>query len=166
MGTTMDATLCAYLAGVIDSDGYITIKRSTYALRVLEKPWHPQYQEMVGLKQTQPEVVDILKAEFGGYRGTERPTAKRGKLLHVWQGTNVVAVSLLRLIRPYLKLKVRQADLAFLLRDSKESREARLRGSPAKLRQVQAVIAERDYIFAQIRDCNDTRPRQAKLGGA
>ena len=159
----MDKLLLAYLAGVIDSDGYISIKRSTYAARVLGKNWNPQYQEMVGIKQVSPEAVDLLKAAFGGYRYVERPSARNGRPLHGWQGTNLIAAKALSALRPYLRIKARQADIALRLRVSKDSKVARLRGSPAKRKQAASVITERERLFAEVRALNDTRPQRPRL---
>ena len=159
----MDKTLLAYLAGVIDSDGYISIKRSTYGQRVLGKNWNPQYQERVGIKQVSPVVIDLLKETFGGYRGTEKPSARNGQPLHIWQGTNRIGAQALIALRPYLRIKAAQADIALRLRASKNSPAARLRGSPAKRKQAATVIAERERLFNEVKALNDTRPQRPRL---
>lgn len=158
----METTL-AYLAGVIDSDGYITIKRSTYHSRVQGKNWNPSYQEVVGIKQVAPEAIDLLHGLFGGYRGTQRPSAKHGKPLHTWQVTNLQAAKLILALRPYLRIKARQADVALELRASKNSKEARLRGSPAKRKQAASCIADRERLYNTIKSFNDTRIHQPKI---
>lgn len=156
-------TLYAYLAGVIDSDGYISIKRSTYHARTQGKDWNPAYQEVVGIKQVAPEAIDMLHATFGGYRGMQAPNTKNGHPLHSWQVTNRQAAALLAALRPHLRIKTRQADLALALRANKESPAARLRGSPLKRKQAAECVAERERLYLAIKALNDTRIHQPKL---
>lgn len=156
-------TLYAYLAGIIDADGFISIKRSTYAARTLGKDWNPNYQERIGIKQVMPQAIDLLHETFGGTRAMQRPTAVNGRPLHSWDATAACAARTIAALRPYLRIKTKQADLALELRATKETTAARLRGSPLKRKQAAEVVAERERLFNAIKALNDTRPHHPKL---
>ena len=158
----------AYLAGVLDSDGYFTIKRSTYGMRVVKDCWNPTFSEMIGLKQTCPIVVDLIHENFGGYRHVEKPSAKNGQPLHVVQLGNKKAALLAKAVLPYLRIKRRQAELLLELRETKDhpdktKRPARMTnnrwGPYPSHRSVNspAIIERRSGLLAEIRSLNDTR---------
>ena len=60
-----NATL-AYLAGAIDSDGTVGVKRSTYAQRVRGDAGQAVFSERIALRQVTPEIVNRLRETFGG----------------------------------------------------------------------------------------------------
>lgn len=128
----MDKTALAYCAGIIDADGTIGIKKSTYSMRVLGDSGQPTYSERVCVKQVEPQAVDLLHAMFGGYRFSSKPTAQHGKTLQGWQVTDLKAHAFLVAVRPYLRIKHRQADNCIELRvvknASKKERVAKGRG--------------------------------------
>lgn len=109
----------AYLAGAIDSDGYISIKRSTYHLRVRGDAVNALYHEIVGLKQVTPHIPDLLKTTFGGSLGIDKPSTVNGKALYRWHVTDKSATDAIVALLPYLRVKKRQADLVIELRESK-----------------------------------------------
>lgn len=112
--------LLAYCAGVIDSDGYIGVKRSTYAMRVTKDCEQATYSERVCVKQVEPEAIDLLHGLFGGHRGIGKPTAAKGRPLFSWQVTDQRAATFLKAILPYLRIKKRQAQNCLELRKMKE----------------------------------------------
>ena len=116
----MNETTKAYLAGILDADGYFTIKRSTYHMRVRGDSSVPVFSEKVGMKQVVPIAIDLLHEYFGGYKRIEKPSAKNGKPLHAWSVTDKKACNLVRTLLPYLRIKRKQAELLIELRKSKE----------------------------------------------
>jgi hypothetical protein len=122
----------AYLAGVIDSDGTIGIKKSTYSMRVVGDSSAPSYSERIHIRQVTPQAIALLSETFGGNIGTEDPSAKRGKPLYRWGATDIKATNILRALLPYLKIKRKQAENCLALRDvkqqSKRQRIAKGRG--------------------------------------
>lgn len=108
----------AYCAGVIDSDGYIGIKKSTYAMRVVGDCKQPIYSERVGVKQVEDQAVSLLYSLFGGTIRLENRT--KGLPLHTWQVTDKKAAACLNAILPYLRIKKEQAYNALRLREAKE----------------------------------------------
>jgi len=116
-----DDLLYAYLAGAIDADGCISVKRSTYAMRVRGDAGAPIYSERVMLKQVTPDIPRLLRETFGGSLRVDRPSTSRGKPLYAWQATDLRAVECLRAILPHLRIKRAQAENCLALRDLKEA---------------------------------------------
>ena len=114
----------AYLAGCIDSDGTIGVKRSTYAMRVRKDAGAAVYSERVALRQTSPLVPTMLQKAFGGSLYMTKPSAKNGKNLHSWAATDQRAVECLRTVLPYLRIKRDQALNCVALRALKERSKA------------------------------------------
>lgn len=117
----MNDTLLAYLAGAMDSDGYFSIKKSTYAMRVRKDATNAVYSERCGLKQTTAVVPELLKECFGGVLSLHRPATPNSKPMHGWQGTDLVAAKCAAALLPYLRIKRRQAELMLELRESKQA---------------------------------------------
>lgn len=99
----------AYAAGVIDSDGYIGVHRSTYAMRVRGDASQAVYSPRVQVKQVTPEALDLLGELFGGYRGAASPTATRGRPLGIWSVHSAAAGVVCAALLPYLRIKRDQA---------------------------------------------------------
>ena len=112
----MKKEILAYLAGVMDSDGYFTIKRDSYGLWVIGDRVNVSYYERVGIKQTSPMAIDLIKELFGGYRNIQKPNAEKGKPLHGIQLTNLQAYKFIKAIYPYLRIKKKQAEILLELR--------------------------------------------------
>jgi len=116
----------AYCAGVVDSDGTIGIKRSTYAMRH-GNGGGPTFSERVCVKQVEPQAVDLLHSLFGGYRFKTKGSAERGRDLEGWQVTDQKAAAMLRAVLPHLRIKRRQAENCLALRAMKDqSKRARV----------------------------------------
>lgn len=108
----------AYCAGVMDSDGHIGVHVNWYKVR--SGKWadskQPTYQPRVSVKQLDHQAVELFRAMFGGHayvdhtnvRGSKRP-------INVWQMHSRAAGVVLGALRPYLRIKTRQADLALEL---------------------------------------------------
>lgn len=111
MKQTSDVDL-AYAAGVIDSDGYIGIHRSDYAMRVRGDARQAVYIPRVQVKQVEPGAIDLLHSLFGGHRYEGKPTAARGRPLHVWATHSRMAGNVCRAVLPFLRIKQAQAENA------------------------------------------------------
>lgn len=110
----------AYCAGVLDSDGHIGIHVNWYKVR--SPKWadskQPTYQPRCSVKQLDHQAIELFGETFGGHyyvdmnnvRGSARP-------INIWQVHSAMAGRFLREIRPYLRIKCRQADLALELCD-------------------------------------------------
>lgn len=108
----------AYMAGVMDSDGSIGVHVNWYKVR--SGKWadskQPTYQPRCAVKQLDPEAVELFAHYFQGHlyvdgnnvKGSRRP-------INVWQVHSASCVRVLTALRPYLRIKTRQADLALEL---------------------------------------------------
>jgi len=103
-------TQAAYLAGLIDGEGTITVNlyRSTRQGR------HPALVPWVGVFNTDPTLLEWLTATTGLahlHRMRKNPT-KNAKMVYEWKVKAVADVArLLKTILPYLVIKRRQAEL-------------------------------------------------------
>lgn len=109
----------AYLAGAMDSDGYFTIKRSTYHMRVRGDAKNPVFSEKIGLHQVTPQVPHLLKECFGGICSLSKPANENSKPLWRFTATDKNAARACEMLMPYLIIKKRQAELLLELRESK-----------------------------------------------
>lgn len=100
----------AYAAGVIDSDGSIGIRRSTYAKRVRGDARNPIYSARVGVKQVETQAVSLLKETFGGTLYSQDNVLQNGRPLYTWETHSRQAAAALRLLLPFLRIKRRQAE--------------------------------------------------------
>lgn len=112
----MKPALLAYLAGAIDSDGTVGIKRSTYAMRVRGDAGAPVYSERVALRQVTPHIPTLLQKAFGGSLYMTKPSAARGRPLYSWAATDLRALECLTALMPYLRIKKPQARNCLALR--------------------------------------------------
>lgn len=120
-------TEMAYLAGCIDSDGTIGVKKSTYSMRVTGDSGAATYSERVALRQTSPIVATMLRDCFGGSLYMTKPSVPNGKPLYSWAATDLRAVACIKALLPYLRIKRAQALNCLALRATKvRSKKARV----------------------------------------
>jgi hypothetical protein len=102
-----DVATLAYLAGILDGEGYIGVKRSANPGRVT-----PGHHARVSVKMNTPAPAVALLAEtFGG-----RHASENGRAMMCWQVTDAAAERTLRALLPYLRVKREQAENALALR--------------------------------------------------
>lgn len=101
----MTETTLAYLAGVIDSDGFISAHRKKHAGRIYCSP-------LIGISGTDPEPHELAKSVWGGSFFTYRPRNPRHRLQFQWQAVGVKAATAIAQIQPYLRTKRLQASIA------------------------------------------------------
>lgn len=111
--------LFAYLAGAIDSDGTIGVKRSTYAMRVTQDCGGATFSERVALRQVGPEIPTLLRDTFGGSLYMTKPSAPNGRPLYSWAATDLRAAECLKALLPFLRVKRAQAENCLALRKVK-----------------------------------------------
>lgn len=164
----ISSDIAAYLAGAMDSDGSIGIRRSTYAMRVRGDARAPVYSERVCLKQVTPQVPQLLRETFGGSLMLQSPSTTNGRALHYWEGTNRVASAALLVLLPHLRIKREQALTVLMLRASKdrprsETHEHRVAADSLTgtgthaIRRMQvsaAVLDEREALYLRIQELN------------
>lgn len=108
----IEPTALAYLAGVIDSDGYVSAARSTHKGRLY-------FGAAVGIAGTDRKPHDLAAGLFGGTVRRYLPTGARAhhKPQFQWQRYGESARPILLAVLPYLLVKRDRAQLALELQD-------------------------------------------------
>lgn len=103
----------AYLAGVIDSDGYITITRAV-------RKGLAYHAAQVGIAGTRRQPHDLAASIWGGNVGCFKPKNPEHRPQFQWVRHGANAVEVISAIRPYLRVKEEQADLTLELHEHLE----------------------------------------------
>lgn len=99
----------AYAAGIIDGEGSILISQMMPNGRDRKSPY---IQARVTVAMSDPRVPQWLADTFGGKASTSHsPSKQNNKPVTVWRLNSNAAADFCALIRPYMRLKHRQADL-------------------------------------------------------
>ena len=143
----MDDLDLAYIAGFFDGEGSITISnRVASSCRSLS----PNHTVTVSVGNTDPTVVSILHKEFGGSLSFAKAKRENHKDIYQWQISARGACVFLSAIRPFLKMKHKQADIAINFQESKPPY--------SKTRLTDEVIAWREEQKKKIQDLNGRFP--------
>lgn len=127
--------LLAYLAGIVDGEGYVGIKKST------AKHVTPGYHERIQIRMTAEPAISLFAETFGGNYYREKPHANNGKPLYCYQASDAIAAEILRQLLPYLRVKHRVACEVLELRAMKqEPKTWRVMPRPEHLRREQAYL--------------------------
>ena len=118
--------LLSYCAGVLDSDGHIGVHVNWYKVKTQGDAKQPTYQPRCSVKQLDPEAIEVFHELFAGHmyvdnnnvRGSARP-------INIWQVHSASCRRVLEALRPYLRIKTRQADLILELCDLNQSKRGR-----------------------------------------
>jgi hypothetical protein len=97
--------LDAYVAGLIDGEGTITLSRNNRC-DVFRTP-------VVSMTSTTRELVDVVHSEYGGSVRTHKTYRTRHSDSYIWSVRHDRALAMLRRIAPYLRVpeKVHRAQL-------------------------------------------------------
>ena len=101
----------AYLAGVIDSDGYIVVQRARKANTGRAQP-NVYYSIKVGIAGTRTPPHELAKAIFGGNIQRYQPKNPAHRAQFQWQISGPVAAAALFIPKPHLRVKCEQAEIA------------------------------------------------------
>lgn len=105
----------AYIAGLMDGEAYIGIKKSrAYKCQGRQTP---SYQSRIQIRMVDEPAIRFLSETLGGWYYKEKPHSGNGRLLYCYQATDRKAESILRSLLPYLKVKLRNAETVIELRD-------------------------------------------------
>lgn len=150
----------AYLAGVADSDGSITIGVDKWA-GVGRNRSAPRFFEIIAIRQCDTEAVHLAQELFGGNITIGKPGSLRGRPSHDWYAYNQRACVVIRALLPYLRIKRKQAELVLALRDIKDrGREANTNRGDGRTRVLKPeVLAEYQRLTVAVRSLNDSRHR-------
>lgn len=109
-------TELAYLAGMIDADGFISISRALKMNRGRCKP-SIYHSLKVGICGTNRAPHDLARRLFGGNVTCYKPKNKDHQTNYQWNASGPTAVFTLKKILPYLIVKYEQALVAFAFQD-------------------------------------------------
>ncbi len=106
------------MAGVLDSDGHVGVHVNWYRVRSgkYADSRQPTYQPRCSVKQLDHQAVELFGEVFGGHhyvdgsnvRGSRRP-------INTWTVHSAAAGRALTVLRPFLRVKTKQAELALEL---------------------------------------------------
>jgi hypothetical protein len=132
----------AYVAGIFDGEGCITVSRVTDNSRV--------YRAQIRVAMTDEDTILWLQSVFGGCKSrTQRNVLPNTKPMHIWALHNSrMIVAFLEAILPYLRLKRRRAELTISLAKMTRLRYSRGMSKPLSLQE----IGERNDLALQISD--------------
>lgn len=142
----------AYLAGIIDGEGCITILRRKH----VERGQRPRYALEVVVINTDVRLIEWLQARFGGSVNRRKIECDRWADSFRWRSSNLHSEAILRRVRPFLIIKAAQADLALKFRETFGKHACRFRMPAA------ATYAERERLRQEIQFLNRRGPKDAQ----
>jgi hypothetical protein len=150
----------AYIAGLIDGEGYIGIKKSTYQIRVVKDMVNPSYHERIQIRMVDEEAIKFIADNFGGFYYKEKPHSRSPKPLYCYQASDLKATNILKQILPFLKVKRKNAEIVLKLRESKEDPRARSGGNRGGRRRGKGIgmpsniVEYREHLYLLAKSSN------------
>ena len=150
-------TTISYLAGLVDGEGYVGIKKDMTSVRNKHSK-SPLYHEIIQIRMADEYAIKLFKKVFGGnyYKETENSKYSK-KPLYCFKISDLAAANALRILLPYLRIKNKQAKLCLKLRKNKESKLAHQRGNrggrrPGKGKSMsKKILNYRDNLWKRIK---------------
>ncbi len=140
----------AYLAGLVDGEGYIGIKKANAKNSI-----SPLYHERVQVRMVHEGAIALLASTLGGNYYREKAHASNGRPLFCYQASDAKAATVLELLLPYLIVKRESAENVLRLRASKNDPRARKRGGMVQRRTMDPdVLADREAIYLRAKELN------------
>lgn len=105
----------AYIAGIIDGEGYIGLLR---VKKGNKSKWQSlrefKFVPCIKVVMTNKEIIEWLRNSFGGtIEIRTKNTAKNAKVSYGWTLRKAHTIKFLKLIYPYLMIKRKQAEVLF-----------------------------------------------------
>lgn len=133
----------AYIAGLFDGEGSIVIAVTKPSTK--RKTKSPSHWLQVGITNTDRPLIDWLHSIAGGHvcDNSHSPSRKRQRPCFAWRKNSNQAMEFLRDIRPYLRAKAEQADIAITFQSERAGHVAT---------GIDAVqVDRREYLRTQLR---------------
>lgn len=103
----------AYIAGLLDGEGCINIYRiNTDYTKGKEKRLYPKYILSVTIYNSHFETIKWLHDTLGGYLQTRTSKNEKWRVNYAWRICANVAMAFLKEVKPYMRIKTNQANLA------------------------------------------------------
>jgi len=110
-------TVLAYLAGLVDGEGYIGIKKS--AAYKCQGRKTPGYHARIQVRMVDEAAIRLLAETLGGWYYREREAHANRRALFCYQASDKSAELILRKLLPFLRVKAEQAKSVLALRELK-----------------------------------------------
>ena len=160
-------TNLGYIAGIIDGEAYLGIRKSTYGMRVSKDCRNPVYSERIQIKMNSQDVLQVFKKLFGGrlyhepriYQSkiaTEKGI-KTNKRMWLYLATDKKAFEIAKKVYPYVIEKKKQILCLLKLRESKESKLAKKRGGPLKRPMHPSIVEYREKLYQTVKNLNHSK---------
>lgn len=149
-----DQLVLAYLAGVIDSDGYVTIQRSTHGGSLY-------FGAKVGIAGTRREPHDLASSYWGGKVSRHMPRNSAHKDQYQWSRCGKAAAAILIELLPYLRIKHENACLALRLNEHTE--HGRCDDPYPWMGPSYCPAADSNEMFLEAKSLNCRVPRRPKV---
>lgn len=91
----------AYIAGIVDGEGYVGIKKA----KLRKDCKNPGYHARLQIRMVDEEAIQFIASTLGGWYYPEKPHAKNGKPLFCYQASDKKAGDILKVLLPYLRVK-------------------------------------------------------------
>ena len=138
-----------YLAGIIDGDGTFRIQK-----RMIKK-WSPKYDCKLRVINTNRNLMDWLKNNFGGTYGIQGKIGNgRWKTCYVWELSSKQAINLTEKIVKYLIIKKKRAELLLQFKKTLNW------GMGNKKRVPEQINIERERIYLEMKKLNQRGIRE------
>ena len=104
----------AYIAGLIDGEGYIGIKK-TKAYKSQGRQT-PGYHARIQIRMVDEPAIKFIAESLGGWYYKEKPRVAKGRPLYCYQASDKKAEQILQTVLPYLRVKKISAETVLNLR--------------------------------------------------
>ena len=105
----------AYMAGLVDGEGYIGIKKSK--AYKCQKRVSPGYHARIQIRMVDEPAIKFIAENLGGWYYKEKPSSKKGKPLYCYQASDKAVEKILEALLPYLRIKKESAKTVLKLRN-------------------------------------------------
>jgi hypothetical protein len=102
----------AYIAGLVDGEAYIGIKKAA----VRPDSQNPGYHARIQNRMVDEEAIQFISETLGGSYYKEKPSVAKGRPLFCYQSSDKSTEDILLALLPYLRVKKRQAETVMELR--------------------------------------------------
>jgi hypothetical protein len=154
----------AYIAGVIDSDGWFTIHRN------VKQGVKPIYSPRMGINQAEMPAVELARSMFGGSLKVVDHQSRHGhgKPLHCWVIGSDGLIEAVEELLPHLRLKWAHALCVLMLqkniREYKKAFRA-VRGGVGRSVYPDAVYEEREDYYKALRMLHSSTATETERQG-
>src|SRR5688572_29766058 len=151
----------AYMAGILDSEGSVMIKRSVY--RMKSDCINPTYTPRVQIKMSDERPLLMFKRIFRGYlhkagkiyQGNN--SFKSNKILYIYGAEHQIAYNILTQLLPYLITKKEQAKLALGIYTLKQSHQRYVKGIRYSIPYPKEIFDKMYESYIQVKTLNGSR---------